>query len=493
MRDAMNRAVRPLAFILLCGSLGACASTASPGGSSALSMTDKISPAASTPGPSKAAPVQQAAAEPVVTPAVSARAPDDTPKPVTYSRPIPAAPDTSDGVTRTVVIAANPDGVGTSWRSVTENEMARSAAELSNIGGAPVVLGTVGVVMAADAKPKGRANRLTKAVNAGLVGEGTLDEGLKEALADELAENEIADAEVRVAELERLSDLPEDAWLVFTDYQISTDGTALRATAKIAHTDDYRAELQLAQEYKRQRLMHGGAVPDIYEYRGMTSTRLARRQREYQRRVPRFNGTFVYHSEPLLLPAIGDISDSDTRTEMEDKLVEALEAEHVARRLAADENLKSSTERANGNKTKISRATRRRDRAYKKADSLLKSSLKDARDGEISKMETLVLGMARWRAGEETGDTPLTRALDEAHAFFAETLTERLPVIGTGSAEDQREPTLIEASQGMLVLDASDDGRKEIVMLAGETAGTVVSLPDEGVAEYGGQTADPLF
>ena len=409
------------------------------------------------------------------------------------SRPIPdALPIGQNDITTQVVIAESTEGVGATWTSVTDSQLGRTATELSNLGGAPIVLGAVGAIVAMDAKPRGRAAR-TATGAAGTFLPEDLDSGFADELDAALADDEQSGADIRIQRVKRVRDLPEDAWLVFTDYTLAEDGTALRATAQVAHTDDVRPMMEAQAEAKRRRMSstpQPGYVTRTFANRYESGERDKLRRRKV--RKPRYKGTFVFHSDSFVLPDAGDIQADDRRADIERRLVAALDAERDARRAAADAEYAAAMEAAGDKASRIRKAESRRAKAYAKADSLHAKSLETARDGEIDKMERLVLGIARWTEEADDGETTvLGEAIDSAHQFFAEALAQRLPHIGTGEPVIDRELTHEETVRGVVVLGLDADGRSVIEVLEGPQAGTVISVPEDGAAEYGTQTADP--
>lgn len=408
-------------------------------------------------------------------------------------RPIPEAPAITvvDGevITRDVVVAQNTDGVGATWSSITENETMKAATELANLGGAPVVLGAVAGILAVDAAPRGRAGRTADALNADLDGD-VLHDGLADALSGTLADDPETGARISVKEVRRGRDLPEDAWVVITEYVLAEDGSALRATARVAHAEDYRFNEMMRRQQRLGETQYYRAGSMSYNYRQLA------REQERQRRLrdrarrhkPRYSNTFVYHSDMFVLPETGDMQSDDQRQRKEDRLVKALETERDARIAAAEAQYLQTTEQTE-EPGKLKKAARRRDKAIKKATSLFDKSMEKARDGELDKMERLVLGMERWAGGEADGSA-IAEAIEEAQTFFAEAIARELPGIGTMEVET-REPTDREQARGFMVLESESDGRFVAQVIQSEGEGTIISIPEEGPASYGGQTATP--
>ena len=226
-------------------------------------------------------------------------------------------------ITNQIVIAEDNDGVGMSWTSVTDNPAMRTATELSNLGGPPAVIGAVTAIVALDAKPRGRAKRTAEAVNGGLE-DGVLDEGFAEKLDAAFAASPTVETDISVQPFNRLRDIPEDAWLVFTDYTLSDDGSALRATARVGHAADYRRALELERERRQQEQM-GYSTTSTYRYQAYERERRRRLRREAYR--PKYSNSFVYHSDRLILPEPGDIRSDDKRDDLEATLIKAFEAD----------------------------------------------------------------------------------------------------------------------------------------------------------------------
>jgi hypothetical protein len=416
-----------------------------------------------------------------------------TATPIIYdAAPLPNG--ATNAATRQIVIAENDDGVSTSWSSVTDNPAMRTATELSNLGGAPVVLGAVTAIVALDAKPKGRAKRTAEAINSAFAG-GALDQDLATQLETALNIDPQHDAQIAVQPVDRLQDIPDDAWLVFTDYTLSKDGSALRATARVGHSADYRYALELAREARQQELMGFNSASN-YRYQAYQQER--RRRLRRAPRQPRYTNSFVYHSDRLLLPEPGDLQSDDRREELEAQLITALRAQRDARRAYAD----AMYENAVGNEEserKRKRAERRRDKAHKKADAHLAKALERATDGELNKEERLVLGAARWQGvNAEDGLTAeasrIEQTIAQAQAFFASALAQQLPGFEREPEDSrlmQQPPTEEQLALGRRIIAKSDDGRRVVQILTGQEAGALISLPDEGTAEYGRQSAEP--
>ena len=392
---------------------------------------------------------------------------------------------------RDIVIAASEDGIGATWTSVTDSQVAGTAAELVNLAGAPFVLGTVGAVVALDAKPRGRAKRAALATNADRL-PSDLDTALATQLETVLPEAEDDGARIAIQPIKRVRDLPDDAWIVFTKYALSEDGTALRASAEVGHSDDVRFAMELEAERRRQSMDQGYRGSN---YRiGRLSNRAARNEqiRRARARGPQPNALMIYHSDPIALPAPGDLTDDDKRQMMEDRIERALDSEREARRAGADRRYARAVTDATSEK-KAAKALRKRDKAYAKADKVHAKALAKARDGELSKTESLMLASRRWNAVPDTAEqSRIDQAIAAAHDFFAEALARSLPGLSdTDAAETPRSLTEEERLRGTALLEEDEDGRRVLQILKGDSRGTVLSLPENGAAEYGRQTADP--
>ena len=424
----------------------------------------------------------------------STAAPTSSSAPLSASaRPIPEAPavdfETGEVLTRAVVVVENSDGVGATWSSVTESQAMKTAAELSNLGGAPLVLGAVGAIVVADAAPRGRAARTADAINAN-IDVDMLHDGLADALGDVLADDPQSGAVITTQEVKRIRDLPEDAWVVFTDYELAEDGSALKATARVGHAEDFRHFDAVERELKRQdsEYYRSGTLRYSYESMAREQSRRRRVRERLDRYTPRYTNVFVYHSDMFVLPETGDMMSDDERAKKEDRLIRALDAERDAR-VAAARAAHAETLASTDKPGKIRKADRQLDKALKKAESLHEKSLAKARDGKLDKMERLVLGMERWADGEADGSA-ISVAIEEAQDFFADAMARELPYVGTVETEE-REPTDRELAKNLQMLSVDDSGRLVAQVITGPSAGVIVSVPEEGTADYGQQTAKP--
>ena len=379
--------------------------------------------------------------------------------------------DTTD-----IVIAASQNGVNASWTSITESPLVRSTAELSNLGGAPVVLGTVGAMLVADAKPKGRAKRTAEAINAD-IDPAAMDRDFAAQLDAALGDDP---TDIRITPITRARDLPDDAWIVNTTYTLAKDGTALKVSAHVAHSDDYRRALEIREEQRRRQFDDPRSTRYAFGDRSRYRTR-----RGARRYVPKYSGRFVYHSDPVTLPDPGDLPEPELQADVAKALRSALDAEREARILAAEANYAASIERALSDR-KRKKAERRRAKALAKADALHAKGLEKAEDGKLDKMERLVLGIEAWRANEASA---LSDAIDSAHIFLAEALVQGLSGDTPSPPDDLSvSPGLLAGVDGVTLLDADEDGR----MVLKAAGGQILSLPADGsMAEYGASVASP--
>lgn len=402
-------------------------------------------------------------------------------------RPIPeapefasASPDPSDAIATDpgdtpIVIASNTDGIGAAWASVTQNAMAGTLAELSNLGGAPVVLGTVGAVMALDAAPKGRAARTARAINAG-VDPAELDAALAAALENELDD---FDAPVTVMPIERTRDLPEDAYVVTTEYTLASDGSAIRVRSDVRHTDLLR--FIAAVNESEQRLQSAREGFGSYDPR-RERRRVEKARKRYLAR-PRFAGSFIYHSDPIALPDTGELPEEELQMRMRERLVSALETERAAQRQRADDRYAADVA---AKPEREARAAKRRDKAYAKADSLYAKSLEKAGDDEFGKMERMVLGMEKWLDSSE-GASLIAQTLDDAQAFMVASIADGLE--NGAITEAIAAPDALVAGEPVETLATLDDGRAIVRVVEGQQRGMVMSVPESGAADYGGAVA----
>lgn len=416
------------------------------------------------------------------------------------NRPIPEAPAVdfaSDGLTRTVVIAESDHAIQTSWSSVTDSQVARTATELANLGGAPVVLGAVAGIVALDAKPRGRAARTATGVS-GKILPGELDGALAEELGEQLVEAEIGEMDVRVQNIDRMRNVPDDAWVVVTNYTLSEDATALRSTAQLIHGEELRYQRMVEAELRRRDMermspgTRGGLGYSVGQRNAAFGNTYRRRNSRLSKRPPaRLRRVFEHHSDGIVLPEVGELVSDDNRDTLESRIETALGLERDRRRAAADARVEDARARGLSDK-KIAKAERKRDKAYSKADKLYTEGMKRARDGELDKMERMVLGIAAWNTPVAPGseETRLDRALNNARSFFARAIAERLPGV-TDSDPLDREPTHEENLRGIMVLDTKDDGRQTAEFFKGDRAGLVVSYPEDGLGDYGRQKAKP--
>ena len=375
-----------------------------------------------------------------------------------------------------IVIAANTEGVGAGWTSITQNPMAGPVAELSNLGGPVTVIGAVGAIVALDAAPKGRAARTARAVNAG-VDMGELDASLAEGLEAELDDIE---AEVDVRTIERSRDLPEDAYVLTTDYTIATDGSAVRVRSNLRHSDLIRYVEQLEGANKRLQLAREGF--GTYDLR--REQRRLDKARKRLLRKRRFAGAYVYHSDPIALPDTGDLPEEELREDMRARLVAALDVERAAQYKRADDAYEAYLAEETSEKRQR-RAEKRRAKAYAKADALYAKSLEKAGDDEFGKMERMVLGVEQW-VGADGGDTLIAETLAEAQAFIIDAIADGLEsgVI----VEEGAKPDAVVDGEPVQTLQTQADGRSIVRVVDGPNAGTVMSVPEFGIADYGGST-----
>ncbi len=376
----------------------------------------------------------------------------------------PRAMQTGD--TQSVVVLPSY-GIGTSWTSVTDSPLARTAAELSNLGGTPAVAGALGLMLAVDAAPKGRAERVSLALNAD-IDPAELDADLVGTLDAALPE------EIEVDRLSPDGSLPRNSWVVKTYYTLAKDGTAVRVTADIAHSSDMarRAEMQrIARRLERQAELRqqgfGLGRPSLQDRRDVA------RYRALSRIPPRYQGSVQFHSDAINLPE----PDSLGPSHIEDWLTGALEEEREARKRAAADRHAAALARP-GSERKRARRTRKADarleRDLAKAERLYEEGIEAARDGEIDKMEQLVLGLNSWT----DADSPaLSTAIADAQAFIAEQLDDLL----SGEAQMTATPELLEQDEERIVMRARDAQGRDLV----------ISTPDAGEAEYGESVARP--
>ncbi|WP_298918748.1 hypothetical protein [uncultured Algimonas sp.] len=381
---------------------------------------------------------------------------------------------------KNIVIAADSDGVGASWSSVTDSPLARTATELSNLGGAPVVLGAVGLIMAADSAPKRRAKRIATALR-GDLDPAVLDRELAERISGILPDpDDAADAPaVRIKAFERPDDLAREGYVVNPGYALARDGSALRITADIVHADVLDLEQRVAREMRRIEL-----ASNRDDGMRRSSRRLRQLQNEWRALPRHYRGRIVYHSDPLQLPPRETLSPADPAVQLD--LREALDAEREGRKRAAEAIYADAAARATKPRH-AAKAERRRDKALTKADSLHAKGMDKLADAEIDKMEGLLLAAKAWREPASDGQSALSDAIDKGHAFIAEAVGTAL--FGVGTLENPDEPS--RAFAGADLLRQDEDGRLVMRVTEGREAGTILSVPAAGEAEYGGSVAQP--
>ncbi len=376
----------------------------------------------------------------------------------------------------TIVIAANTEGVGAGWNSITQNPMAGPVAELSNLGGPVTVIGAVGAIVALDAAPKGRAARTARAVNAGVDMEA-LDESLANGLESELDDLEV---DVAVKVIERTKDLPDDAYVLATDYTISTDGSAVRVRSNLRHSDVIRYVELVEASNKRLQLAREGF--GNFDYR--REQRRIDKARERLLSNRRYAGAYVYHSDPIALPDTGDLPEEELQMDMRERLVSALDVERNAQRMRA-EAIYQAAIAADPSEKRQRKAAKRRDKAFAKADKLYADSLEKAGDDEFGKMERMVLGVEQWMDAE-TGDTLIAETLAEAQAFIIDAIADGFE--SGAVAQVGVTPDAVVDGEPVQTLKTEPDGRSIVRVVDGPNAGTVMSVPEFGIGDYGGST-----
>lgn len=378
-----------------------------------------------------------------------------------------------------IVIAADGDGVGTSWSSVTDSPLARTATELSNLGGAPIVLGAVGIIMAADAAPKRRAKRVAALLQDDLAPRG-LDRRLANRLSDIMETADVADdaASVRIKAFERRDDLANEGYVVTTEYALARDGLAVRITADMVHSDVLALEEQIIRELNRIEMVsnHSGM--------GRSSRRLRQLQREWEALPPRYRGRVVYHSDPIGQPPIDALSPSDP--DVLTTLRSALDAERAARQRLAERTYNDAISRATKPRH-IAKAERRRNKALAKAEKFYSKGQDDLADDEIDKMEMLLLATTVWRDSMPDGQSVLSDRIGKGHAFIADVIGAAL--LDTGALADPDNPP--RRFDGADLLRQDEDGRMVMRLTEGRQAGSIISVPDSGEADYGMAVAQP--
>ncbi|MEM7729966.1 MAG: hypothetical protein AAF311_11950 [Pseudomonadota bacterium] len=394
-----------------------------------------------------------------------------------------------------IVIAADGQGVGTSWSSITDSPVARTVAELSNLGGAPVVLGAVGVALAADAAPRGRARRLTEALNGTLGDEidpDALDRDLAERIGDALDADVMTDAPadlsmddppvVRVKAFERSADLEQEGFIIDTGYALARDGSALRVRADIVHADMLALEREIERELRRLEMArdgYGTMRPSLRRLRRLMRERAAL-ARLHRRRI-------VFHSDPLDRPAA--VAMNVATPGVMDDVAAALDAERNARQAVARADHAEAMAK-DPDPREAAKADRRLDRALAKADRIHAKGLariaKTNAGEELDKMDPLLLAMDGWTDETPDGDTELMAAVEEAHAFIA----DRVGAIFGDDDADRKSGPPVELDGGRL-LDRDADGRMTLLITEGPQSGTVMSLPASGEADYGRSVARP--
>ncbi|MGB3457082.1 MAG: hypothetical protein WBG08_02565 [Litorimonas sp.] len=416
-----------------------------------------------------------------------------------------------------MVIAADGDGVGVSWASVTESPLVRTATELSNLGGAPIVLGAVGVMMAADAAPRGRARRLSLGLNAEIDADAldadlagriaaALDADMVDIPPAELSEDD--PAVIRIKGFDRAADLRNEGYVVETEYALALDGSALRVTAEIRHAELLEVEADLRREMDAlDNAQNSAAARSALRKIRRLQERHAALQALYRARIE-------YHSDPVDLPM-----EAVPAPMLADEVRAALDTERQMRRQAAQDAYDTALATADDDRRKA-RVERRRDRALARADKLFEDGLARVGDMEdqetddpVGKMDRLLLAMTEWQAGED-GRTRLDAALDGAHAFIAEAVRMTYgPELELGEQDTGRlgEPVAdgvetpgseMPGSEtpgsgtptefaGVRLLNRLEDGRSIMLITEGPDTGTIMSIPRGGPRDYGRSVAQP--